>query len=143
MRLGSVASPPSVHSWGYTTPAPFRSTPTSSSPPHHGSANGSCLDFIQRVNPDRVVFPAGHEYGHPAFSTAKRYFLAGVDKCHMLRTDRGDDEGQKKGEWFGPAQIDRHRDPISDDDILITLSSAGATAVYTDKLGDVADCPAW
>ena len=109
--------------------------------PHHGSANGSCLDFIQRVNPDRVVFPAGHKYGHPARSTAERYRLAGVHKCDMLRTDRGDDEGEN--EWLGPARMRGDKDPISDDDILITLTSTGATAEYADRLGSVADCPDW
>jgi beta-lactamase superfamily II metal-dependent hydrolase len=33
--------------------------------PHHGADNASSQCFIQRVDPDYVVFSAGHEYQHP------------------------------------------------------------------------------
>ena len=109
--------------------------------PHHGSPNGSCLEFIRRVSPGQVVFPAGHKYSHPALSTASRYQAAGVDPCDMLRTDRGDDEGRR--EWSGPARVDREPDHHSDDDILITLTRSGAAAEYRQKIGGVDRCPGW
>lgn len=110
--------------------------------PHHGSANGSCLEFISKVDPDQVIFAAGRGHRHPTYPTYLRYARAGVEDCDMLRTDRGDHEG--RNEWRGPAHIDnRQRDDHSDDDILITLDSDGAFAEYMWKLGTVDDCPNW
>jgi competence protein ComEC len=62
---------------------------------HHGAENGSSKAFIQAVEPEYVVFPAGHHgtYKHPRLSTANRFLEGlGLSKEDIFRTDRGDFE---------------------------------------------------
>ena len=94
--------------------------------PHHGSKNGSCLDFIKLVAPKWAIFTAGHDHGHPARIAVARYLDAGVPEGRIFRTDRGDNEGG--GEWADEdTPENKSTDPIRDDDILITLKGDGST----------------
>jgi competence protein ComEC len=88
--------------------------------PHHGADNGSSVPFIQAVNPDYVIFSAGHDHHHPRDSAAQRYLDFGIPETNMFRTDRGDDEGLP--EWpFG--SIAGEADKPGDDDIDITITA--------------------
>src|SRR5258706_233371 len=91
---------------------------------HHGGNNASSNCFIRAVHPTWVVFSAGHKgYRHPTQVAADRFLANGVDKDHMLRTDRGDDEGP--GEWvYG--DIKGCVDQPGDDDVEIWLPDDGA-----------------
>jgi competence protein ComEC len=72
--------------------------------PHHGS-NGSCsLRFLQTVEPEWIVIPAGHRNDHPTEDTLRRMELAGMDADHILRTDLGDTTPET-----------RHTEPRGDD----------------------------
>ena len=98
--------------------------------PHHGADNGSSRCFINAVTPEWVVFSAGSSYEHPREATAERYIAAGVDIDHMLRTDRGDDEGGD--EWSDGAEPGCN-DPRDDDDIEIIIREGGELIVrYAD-----------
>jgi competence protein ComEC len=100
---------------------------------HHGSDDSTSNCFIRAVRPEWVVFSAGHEYRHPRQSTADRLMANGVDKDHMLRTDRGDYEPVKAGqgrlaEWvYG--SLKGCVDKPGDDDIDIRLSSDPAAMI--------------
>jgi competence protein ComEC len=94
--------------------------------PHHGADNGSSTAFIQAVNPEYVIFPAGHKHQHPRASTAQRYLDAGLTLSKMFRTDRGDDEGDK--EW-DHGRIVGHVDPKGDDDVDIIITIDGDVQV--------------
>lgn len=94
--------------------------------PHHGADNGSSTCFIQAVNPDFVVFSAGHDYEHPRTATADRYHAAGVPWTHMYRTDLGDAEGG--GEWTR-GRVAGCTDPRGDDDVDIVIRADGTVAV--------------
>lgn len=52
--------------------------------PHHGSQTSSSTGFINRVNPDVVVFTAGelNGFGHPATEVVARYLVRGVVLHH-------------------------------------------------------------
>jgi len=90
--------------------------------PHHGADNASSAAFIQAVSPDFVVFSAGSVHSHPRRATAERYIAAGVLPENMLRTDIGDDEGDK--EWdFG--RVDGNNDPSGDDHVDIEIMPDG------------------
>ncbi len=91
--------------------------------PHHGADNASSTAFIEAVSPDWVIFPAGHKYAHPRAITAERYLDADVDIERMLRTDRGDDEGQS--EW-GHDRVTGKKDPVGDDDIDVVIRADGS-----------------
>lgn len=88
--------------------------------PHHGADNGSSAQFIAAVNPDFVIFSAGHNHEHPRQRTAQRYLDADVAITSMFRTDRGDDEG---GDEWRHGRIDDHSDPRGDDDVDVLLRS--------------------
>lgn len=92
---------------------------------HHGGDNSSALGFIQAVSPTYVVFSAGSNatYRHPRRSVVERMMEAGVDPDNIYRTDRGDDEGPL--EWDDGDRVARCNDPAGDDDVIITLPSAG------------------
>lgn len=76
--------------------------------PHHGS-NGSCsLRFIQAVDPDWVVIPAGHEHNHPHPESLRRLSLAEISASHILRTDEGDSTPEKRSQ----------KDPRGDDSFV-------------------------
>lgn len=85
--------------------------------PHHGGDNASTTDWIHAVNPQFVIFSAGHKHEHPWEVTAQRYLGAGISQSHVFRTDLGDDEGGD--EWN-----DGHTgegDQIGDDDVGIWI----------------------
>jgi len=94
--------------------------------PHHGGDNGSSEAFIERVDPDYVIFSAGHRYEHPKAITVQRYLNQGVAESHIFRTDLGDDEGSD--EWDG-GRISGQHDPSGDDDIDIVIRDNGNVAV--------------
>ncbi|MEO7453350.1 MAG: MBL fold metallo-hydrolase, partial [Fimbriimonadales bacterium] len=81
--------------------------------PHHGADNGSSVPFIQAVNPDYVIFSAGHEHEHPRDSAAQRYLDFGIPISNMFRTDRGDNEGFP--EWAVGAVLGATDSPGDDD----------------------------
>lgn len=60
--------------------------------PHHGANNASARSFIEAVDPQFVIFPAGHAHAHPRQAAADRYLAHDLDLAHMFRTDRGDDD---------------------------------------------------
>lgn len=94
--------------------------------PHHGAKNGSSTSFVQHVNPETVIFPAGHEHRHPTKRTAELY-LQFTTSDRMFRTDRGDDEGAD--EWnFG--RCTGCRDRYNDDNIQVQLRGNGTYRVY-------------
>lgn len=94
--------------------------------PHHGGDNGSSSCFVDAVDPDFVIFSAGHNHEHPTERAANRYLRHGVQLANMFRTDRGDDEGGF--EWrFGA--INGCRDRTGDDDVEILLPRGGPVRV--------------
>lgn len=102
--------------------------------PHHGSDEGSSLEFIKAVAPRWVIFSSGHAQGYPKDSTAKRYKSLGyTDEC-LMRTDLGDHETEK-GEWdFGRSR--NHTDKVGDNPIQIVLPESGEPKVkYVGKSG--------
>ncbi|HDS29441.1 MAG TPA: MBL fold metallo-hydrolase [Firmicutes bacterium] len=92
---------------------------------HHGADNASSLEFIREVNPQYVVFSAGHNssYRHPRASTAMR-FIDGLQLApeQIFRTDFGDDEGEDEWDY---GRIPGHRDPRDDDHVDILITSDG------------------
>lgn len=94
--------------------------------PHHGGNNASSACFIAAVDPRYVVFSAGHAHGHPRQEAVQRYLDAGVPAAKILRTDRGDDEGDN--EWGGQ-RIKGCTDRRGDDDIEIVLPRKGTVRV--------------
>ncbi len=48
--------------------------------PHHGSKTSSTLEFIQRVDPEYAIIPAGYRnrYGHPKAEVVDRYQKLGI-----------------------------------------------------------------
>ena len=65
--------------------------------PHHGSSNGSCLEFIKTVSPRWTIFASGNGHRHPTKTVVSRYLKAGIATSRIFRTDRGDNEGGS--EW--------------------------------------------
>ena len=55
--------------------------------PHQGSKSSSTLEFVERVNPDAVIFPVGYRnrFGHPHDEVLDRYRAIG---SRIYRTDR-------------------------------------------------------
>jgi competence protein ComEC len=54
--------------------------------PHHGSHSSSSMPFIDKVNPEVVIFSCGkyNKYGFPVFEIIRRYEEAGAK---IYRTD--------------------------------------------------------
>ncbi len=79
--------------------------------PHHGS-NGSCsLPFLEAVDPEWLVFTAGHEHNHPHPGSLRRVEKTGLPDDHVLRTDVGDMTPEKR--------VDRdEREPEGDDSFI-------------------------
>jgi hypothetical protein len=94
--------------------------------PHHGGNNASSSCFIAAVDPEFVVFSAGHRYDHPTDSAAQRYIDHGVSVQNMFRTDRGDDEG---GAEWDEGRIAGCHDQDGDDDVEIVLPASGPAKV--------------
>ena len=103
--------------------------------PHHGADNGSSMRFIEAVSPAWVVFSAGHKFRHPRKAAVDRYLAAGVAADHMLRTDRGDDEG---GDEWDAGRVAGTSDPLRDDDVDIVLTrdaeGDGATVTVANRV---------
>lgn len=96
--------------------------------PHHGGDNASSACFIDAVDPEWVVFSAGHEHGHPRADVAARYMADGIPVSRLLRTDRGDDEQDEPGEWKA-GSVTGCQDQRGDDDVLVILRSDGSVDV--------------
>lgn len=94
--------------------------------PHHGGNNGSSSCFIAEVDPDFVIFSAGHSHEHPTAGAAGRYLAHGVQIQNIFRTDRGDDEGGF--EWPHGA-IAGCRNRPGNDDVEIVLPLNGSSQV--------------
>jgi len=96
--------------------------------PHHGAENGSSKPFLDKVKPEYIVIPSGHvsTFLHPRKTTCLRY-LNYVTADHILRTDRGDDQGAKEWDYL---RIPGSRDVAGDDDIQIDLRSDNKLHVY-------------
>lgn len=93
---------------------------------HHGADNGSSSKFIEAVQPQFVVFSAGHAFQHPRSATVGRFQASGLSPESLFRTDRGDDEGSK--EWDG-LRIPGNIDPSGDDDVDILIRNNGEIEV--------------
>lgn len=90
--------------------------------PHHGADNGSAKAWIEAVSPEWVIVSAGHDHEHPRKTAMERYLDFGVDEDRILRTDLGDDEGDK--EW-DHGRVDGEKDGIGDDDVDIVIREDG------------------
>ncbi len=93
--------------------------------PHHGGNNGSAACFIDRVDPEFVIFSAGHQYQHPTKAAAEWY--ENVDEDKIFRTDRGDDESGSF-EWK-KGKVSGCKDKKGDDDVEIVLKANGTVLV--------------
>jgi len=97
--------------------------------PHHGANNGGSACFLAAVDPDYVVFSAGHDHMHPRQQAAERARAQGVAWSRMFRTDRGDDErdashnAPHQREW-GRARMAGNVDPPGDNNIEICLGAS-------------------
>jgi beta-lactamase superfamily II metal-dependent hydrolase len=91
---------------------------------HHGADNATANCFITAVQPQFVVFSAGHQHRHPRQSAADRLIANGVMPDHIFRTDRGDHEGGAgwKKEWVYGSLAGCNDGP-RDDDVEIHLPS--------------------
>ena len=94
--------------------------------PHHGGDNGSSRCFIVAVDPEFVIFSAGHKHHHPSDGAVNRYLAHGVAHANLFRTDRSDDEGGD--EWTG-WRIPECNDGRGDDDVDIVLPFNGPAQV--------------
>jgi len=88
--------------------------------PHHGANNGSSKCFINAVKPSFVIYPAGHEHGHPTTKAHNRYLAAGIKPENILRTDLNDAESDSDYDFEDP-QVVNCIDEKGDDDIEITF----------------------
>lgn len=94
--------------------------------PGHGGDDASSEAFIKAVNPEYVIFSAGHSHSYPRSVTVKRYLDHGVHRDKIFRTDLHDDEGP--GEW-DHGKIPETIDPKGDDDINIRIRKTGEIVV--------------
>jgi beta-lactamase superfamily II metal-dependent hydrolase len=94
--------------------------------PHHGGNNGSASCFIAAVDPDFVVFSAGHQHDHPTAGAAERYLAHGVPLDRIFRTDRDDDEG---GFEWAEGRVPGCDDVRGDDDVDIVIRANGTVEV--------------
>ena len=79
--------------------------------PHHGGDNGGSKCFLEAVDPEYVIYSAGHNHEHPRRRAVDRAIATGVDPNNIFRTDRGDDEGHL--EYVG-GRIDDRKDKRGD-----------------------------
>jgi len=85
---------------------------------HHGGDNGSAACFIDAVEPEYVIFSAGHDHEHPRASTVERFLTHGMPESRLFRTDRGDDEGH--AEWSA-SRVPGCSDRPGDDTLEVRL----------------------
>ena len=96
--------------------------------PHHGADNASSGCFIDAVDPQFVIFSAGHDHGHPREAAAQRYLDHGVPLSSIFRTDRGDDEEDEPDEWKH-LSVPGCRDGRADDDVDVFIIQGGGLLV--------------
>lgn len=110
---------------------------------HHGADNGNATCFIEAVDPEFVIFSAGHVFEHPRQVTAERFLSAGVRPENMFRTDLGDDESpgsnQVEDEWSA-GSITGCQDRRGDDHIQIVLPGDPAANVEVSYLVPPTGC---
>jgi competence protein ComEC len=94
---------------------------------HHGGNNGSASCFIAAIDPQFVVFSAGHDHQHPTHNAATRFLTQGLAASRLFRTDFGDDESGTF-EWK-LGSITGCSDPAGDDDVEIALRAGGTVEV--------------
>jgi beta-lactamase superfamily II metal-dependent hydrolase len=94
---------------------------------HHGGNNGSAKCFIQAIDPQFVIFSAGHDHQHPTHAAATRFLTHGLSASRLFRTDFGDDEAGAF-EWKVNS-VTGCSDPAGDDDVEIALRAAGTVEV--------------
>lgn len=99
--------------------------------PHHGGNNSSSACFISAISPKYVIFSAGHDHGHPAHETYKRYINAGVKYENIFRTDLNDAEADSDKDWEDP-MVESCIDMKGDDDIDIVINDEHTTVSYRD-----------
>ena len=93
--------------------------------PHHGANNASSRCFIEAVDPDWVIFPAGSDHEHPRAAAVQRYLDHGIPLERIFRTDLGDNEGNE--EWSHGTSATG--DSRGDDDIEIIITADGEVTV--------------
>ena len=95
---------------------------------HHGGNNGSATCFIEAIQPQFVVFSAGHDHQHPTHDAATRFLThASLEPKQLFRTDFGDDE-DGTFEWKA-GSIEGCSYPAGDDDVEIALRANGSVDV--------------
>jgi competence protein ComEC len=93
--------------------------------PHHGADNGSSTCFVEAVDPEWVIFSAGHDHEHPRQAAAERYLGHGLPVDRLLRTDLGDNERDEEWSFGATSERDRARD----DDVEIKIHADGGVEV--------------
>jgi competence protein ComEC len=97
--------------------------------PHHGADNGSCRGFLAAVDPDYVIYSAGHRHRHPRQTAAQRARTQGVPWAQMFRTDLRDDERDPnhnephEREW-ARGRTSGNVDPPGDNNVEICLGAS-------------------
>jgi hypothetical protein len=95
---------------------------------HHGAENANCAPFIKAVSPKWVVVSAGRKHRHPRAVAMNRYLVVGLPADHILRTKRGDDEGEEEWDYL---RVEGCKDGPGDNDIEIVLNrDATHTVAY-------------
>ncbi len=97
--------------------------------PHHGSSESSCIPFIEKVNPDYLIFSAGNMYAHPRKDVYDRY--RGVNEnIKMYRTDKGEIVDANKLELVELSGVQEFT--RLDDNIFIEMGDNGVDVSYLD-----------
>lgn len=95
--------------------------------PHHGS-NGSCsVPFLTAVNPEWLIFTAGHEHNHPHPGSLRRVTKAGIPDNRVLRTDEGDVTPEKR-------VPKSEREPDGDDSFIFVSDGTKLTELHWVKV---------
>lgn len=108
---------------------------------HHGADNSTSSCFVGEVDPEFVVFSAGHQFHHPRQSAVDRLTGNGVSLANIFRTDRDDNEGGTGRNQEMTAGSGRCRDPRGDDDVEIRLPVRPGAPVNVSYRGPSAACP--
>lgn len=103
---------------------------------HHGADDANSFDFLEIVEPQFVILPAGGSHQHPRYRTVKRIQHAtGLTDDKFFRTDLCDTPGIK--EWPIPWEQGAD-DSKNDDDIDIRLIKGNdiPSITYVTSSGD-------
>lgn len=92
--------------------------------PHHGSNGSVSTKFVEAVDPDWVVIPAGHQFDHPTEAAIRRLRAAGLAADHILRTDEGDSTPETRN----------HKDPRGDDNYIFETDGVTITRLLRVKV---------